>query len=274
MSGPYALAAVVDAEFEGEVSGGAPVVATLLFTSYQNSYRDIYGSAADVFAPQYAPTIATLLPSEMSRSQLYAAGLLPQAALFDSTPPAPAFAAMTPATVPTILAPVFAQGFGADGLITNDYRLSYLQDAQANPDGGFPALTDDVPAAAPGLPMRRALKLNDLRNWIPVAPIMLCGGDQDPEVYYQNTQLMQAYWAAYAPATAPIQVLDLDSATPAAGVDGSLQSGFEAAKQAVAAAAVLQGATDGGTTAVFEAYHATLVAPFCLAAVINYFNEQ
>ena len=46
------------------------------------------------------------------------------------------------------------------------------------------------------------------------------------------------------------------------------------AKQAVAAAAVLQGATDGGTTAVFEAYHATLVAPFCLAAVINFFNAQ
>ena len=46
------------------------------------------------------------------------------------------------------------------------------------------------------------------------------------------------------------------------------------AKQAVAAAAILQGATDGGETAVFEAYHATLVAPFCLAAVVNFFNQQ
>jgi dienelactone hydrolase len=274
MSGPYALAAFVDAEFEGEVSGGAPVVATLLLTAYQNSYGNIYANATDVFAAQYAPTIATLLPSAMSRSQLYAAGLLPQTALFDSTPPAPAFAAITPATVPALLAPVFAQGFGADGLITNVYRLSYLQDAQANPDGGFPTLTNDVAAAAPVLPWRRALKLNDLRSWIPVAPIMLCGGDQDPEVYYQNTQLMQAYWAAYAPATTPISVLDLDSTAPSAGVDGRLQSEFEVAKQAVAATAVLQGATDGGTTAVFEAYHATLVAPFCLAAVVNFFNEQ
>jgi hypothetical protein len=274
MSGPYALAAFVDAEFEGEVSGGAPVVATLLFTGYQHSYGDVYASASAVFAPQYAPTIASLLPSEMSRSQLYAAGLLPQTALFDSTPPAPEFAALTPATAPAELAPVFALGFGADGLITNDYRLSYLQDAQANPDGGFPTLTSDRPPAAPQLSMRRALKLNDLRSWIPVAPIMLCGGDQDPQVYFQNTQLMQAYWAANAPATAPISVLDLDSTTPSSGVDGSLQSGFKVAKQAVAAAAVLQGATDGGTTAVFEAYHATLVAPFCLAAVINYFNEH
>jgi hypothetical protein len=272
MSGPYALAGFVDAVFEGEVSGGAPVVATFLLTAYQNSYGDIYANATDVFAPQYAPGIATLLPSTLSRSQIYAAGLLPQTALFDSTPPTPAYAALTPATVPAVLAPVFATGFGADGLITNGYRLSYLQDAQTNPDGGFPTLTNDVPAAAPALPWRQALKLNDLRSWIPVAPIMLCGGDQDPEVYFLNTQLMQAYWAAHAPAATPISVLDLDSSTPSAGVDGTLQSDFHVAKQAVAAAAVLQGATDGGTTAVFEAYHATLVAPFCLAAVINFFN--
>jgi hypothetical protein len=103
---------------------------------------------------------------------------------------------------------------------------------------------------------------------------MLCGGDEDPEVLYSNTQLMQAYWAAHAPATAPISVLDLDSSTPSAGADGSLQTGFQAAKLAVAAAAVVQGATDGGTAAVFEAYHATLVAPFCLAAAINFFDAQ
>jgi len=42
----------------------------------------------------------------------------------------------------------------------------------------------------------------------------------------------------------------------------------------VAAAAVIQGATDGGATAVFEAYHATLVAPFCLAAVRSYFDAR
>jgi hypothetical protein len=85
---------------------------------------------------------------------------------------------------------------------------------------------------------------------------------------------MLDYWVAYAPAGAPVSVLDLDSSTPSAGVNGTLQSDFQLAKQAVAAAAVLQGATDGGTAAVFEAYHATLVAPFCLAAVINFFNAQ
>jgi hypothetical protein len=274
MSGPYALAAFVDAEFEGEVSGDAPVVATLLLTGYQNSYGNIYSAPTDVFAAQYAPGIDTLFPSALSRSQIYADGLLPQTALFDSTPPTAAYAAMTPATTPAVLAPVFAEGFGPDALIINAYRLSYVQDAQANPDGGFPTLGNDIPAAAPALPWRQALKLNDLRSWTPTVPTMLCGGDEDPEVYFLNTQLMLDYWVAYAPAGAPVSVLDLDSSTPSAGVNGTLQSDFQLAKQAVAAAAVLQGATDGGTAAVFEAYHATLVAPFCLAAVINFFNAQ
>jgi hypothetical protein len=35
---------------------------------------------------------------------------------------------------------------------------------------------------------------------------MLCGGDRDPEVYFLNTQPMQAYWTAHAPVTAPISV--------------------------------------------------------------------
>ena len=274
MSGPYALAAFVDAEFEGAVSGAAPVVATLLITGYQHSYGNIYANASDIFAPEYASGISTLLPSTMLRSQIYSAGLLPETALLDSTPPSAAYASITPATAPAGLAPVFAQGFGPAALITNAYRLSYLQDAQANPDGGFPTLTNDQPAAAPALPLRQAVKQNDLRNWTPTAPTLLCGGDQDPVVFYANTQLMQAYWAAYAPATTTISVLDLDSSTPSTGDNGSLQSEFQDAKLAIAAAAVLQGANDGGQTAVFEAYHATLVAPFCLAAVAHFFDMQ
>jgi hypothetical protein len=29
----------------------------------------------------------------------------------------------------------------------------------------------------PALPWRQALRENDLRNWIPTAPVLLCGGD-------------------------------------------------------------------------------------------------
>jgi hypothetical protein len=271
MSGPYALAAFADAVFYGEVNGGAPISSTLLLTAYQAAYGNIYANASDVFEPQYASGIESLLPTTMLRSQLYAQGKLPQYALFSLTPPAPEFADITPPTTPTDLAPVFALGFGSGNLLQNSYRLSYLRDAQAHPDGGFPTYTSGTVAVAPALPWRQALKRNDLRDWIPNAPVLLCGGDLDPVVFWLDTQLMQRYWASHAPATAPISVLDLESPVSANDVYGTLKQGFELAKGVVAADAISHGATDGGTRAVFEAYHVTLVAPFCFAAAKSFF---
>src|SRR5580698_6835520 len=110
MSGPYALAAFVDAVFYGQVYGGAPVSSTLLLGAYQTVYGDIYANPGDVFESQYAPGIDSLLPSTTPRSQLYAQGKLPEYALFSLTPPAPQFASMTPPTAPANLAEVFALG--------------------------------------------------------------------------------------------------------------------------------------------------------------------
>lgn len=274
MSGPYALAAFVDAVFYGEVNGGATVSSTLLLTAYQQAYGNIYANASDVFEPQYAGGIESLLPSTTPRSQLYAQGKLPEFALFSLTPPAAAFADITPPTTPTNLAAVFALGFGAGNLLQNSYRLSYLQDAQANPDGGFPTNTTGIAAAAPALPWRQALQRNDLRNWVPNVPVLLCGGDVDPIVFWLNTQLMQAYWASHAPASASISVLDLESAALANDPYANLKQDFGLAKDIVAVNAITQGATDGGAFAVAEAYHATLVAPFCLAAAKSFFANQ
>src|SRR6266478_6328121 len=263
MSGPYALAAFVDAVFYGEVNGDATVSSTLLLTAYQKAYHNIYANPADVFESQYASGIDSLLPSATPRSQLYAQGKLPEYALFSSTPPDPAFAGDTPPTTPANLAEVFALGFGTGNLIQNSYRLSYLQDAEANPDGGWPSITTGVAAANPGLPWRRALEINDLRNWIPTSPVLLCGGDADPLVFWLNTELMQSYWASQGTASASISVLNLESAASNNDPYATLKQDFAIAKEIVAAAAVAQGATDGGARAVAEAYHATLVAPFC-----------
>ncbi len=274
MSGPYALAAFADAIFYGEVNGGAPVSSAFLLTAYQAAYGNIYPSAADVFEPQYAAGIESLLPSTMLRSQLYAQGKLPQYALFSLTPPAPEFSDITPPTTPANLAAVFALGFGNGNLILNSYRLSYLRDAQAHPDGGFPTVTTGTAAAAPGLPWRQALQRNDLRDWIPAAPVLLCGGDVDPVVFWLNTQLMQGYWASHPPSAASISVLDLEAAVSANDRYGNLKQGFALAKLVVAANAVAGGATDGGARAVAEAYHVTLVAPFCFAAAKSFLMTQ
>jgi len=273
MSGPYALSAFADAIFMGEVDGGAPVNFTLLVDSYQHSYGNVYTDATDVFSPQYATNIGSLLPTDTTRSNLYAQGLLPEYALFSNTPPAPQYGSITPATTPADLAPAFALGFGPSPLVTNSYRLSYLEDAQAHPDGGFPNTTTDEPPASPANGLRQDLARNDLRDFDPSVPILLCAGNGDPEVFYLNTQLMQGYWAAYAP-EAQVTVLDVDSAVGANDPYADIKNGFAVAKAAVAAAAIAGGATDGGASAVLSDYHAGLVPPFCLYAAQSYFNAH
>jgi hypothetical protein len=271
MSGPYALAAFVDAVFAGRVNDSAPISVTLMINGYQKAYGNIYTSTSDTFEAQYASGIETLLPTASTRAALYAAGKLPMAALFNPTPPAAQFTDITPATTPANLATVFAQGFGAGNLIKNDYRLQYLLDAQVNPDGAWPTSTNGAPAATPGLALRRATVRNDLRGWVPKAPVLLCGGDADPQVFWFNTQIVENNWMALAPSAANFSMLDVDAGISAGEPFAALKTGFAIAKAAVAVDAVAQGATDGGSAAVFAAYHATLLAPFCVAAVESFF---
>jgi predicted esterase len=274
MSGPYALAAFADAVFAGRVNGGAPVFTTLLLTSYHRSYGGIYGSTTDVYSDEYANGIESLLPSAQARSQLYANGSLPSNALFSTTAPGTGYEDITPATAPEDLARVFARGFGDRPLIRNSYRLSYLEDMAANPDGFWPDTTSAKPPASPALAFRQALQRNDLRDFSPTSPTLLCGGRDDPVVFWLNTQAMQAYWAENAPASSPITVLDVDAASSNDDPYEGVKRGFAVAKDLVRVSAVAQGATDGGDEAVLEVYHAGLVAPFCMEAARDFFEQN
>ena len=93
-----------------------------------------------------------------------------------------------------------------------------------------------------------------------------CGGAGDEGAPAANR-------ARVAP-TAPVSFLDIDSAASGSEPFDDLKGKFALAKDLIAAAAVAQGATDGGARAVLEAYHTTLVAPFCLAAASRFFAAQ
>lgn len=270
MSGPYALGAFGDAVYYGNVNLGATVFTPMLATSYQKAYGNIYSQPSDIYEAAYASGIETLLPSTTPLATLIGQGKLPQTALFSSTPPAPAFAGITPPTTPPALAPLFALGFGSNNLIKNSARLSFLQDAMANPDGAVPTVTTGAQAAAPQHPMRQAFKANDLRNWAPKRPVMLCGGNADPTVFYgANTTLMQGLWSAPSPLALPaglLTVLDVDSASGgAADPFAAVKAGFAQAKAGVAA--------QGGANAVVQAYHGALVPPFCNVAARAFFQQ-
>jgi hypothetical protein len=264
MSGPYALSAFGDAIFEGQVNANGTTSVALLLPAYQNAYGNIYSSASEVFASPYDSTVPGLLPGTTSVGVLQSQGKFP-AALFSSTPPAPSYAIYTPATSPANLASVFAAGFGTDYLVNNSYRGAYLQDALMNPDGGFPTITDGLPPSNPTFPLRMQLKVNDLRNWTPTAPTLLCGGNSDPTVFFFNTALMQNYWTMHPPAVAPV-ILDVDSAPGSNDPYATLKTEFAAAKSLVD--------VEGGESAVLAAYHGTLVPPFCLTAVKSFFDAH
>jgi hypothetical protein len=264
MSGPYALEAFGDAVFYGQVNIGSTIFTPLLVTSYQEAYGNIYNDLTDVYEANYAPNLANLLPSDTPIDTLFMNGTLPESALFSSTTPVTGNA-MLDAALAVPANPIFAAGFGTSDLVTNDFRLAYVLDAVASPDGAVPTLTAGVPQAAnPQDPMRIAFKTNDLRNWVPQSPVLMCGGDADPTVFFSvNTLVMQQYWAALPAGL--VTVVDINAApTSASDPFAAAKVGYQTTIAGIAAAQ--------GETAAVEATHAT-EAPFCTAVARGFFAQ-
>ena len=268
MSGPYGLAAQSDATFYGNVNAGGTIFSPMIFTSFQKAYGNLYTVPSDIYEAAYATGIETLLPGAYDFTTVVTSGKLPQLALFSNTPPAPAFAAITPPTGTGATDALFAMGFGPNNLIKNSARAAYLADAMANPDGVVPAFTTGAPSATAKNPIRIAGAKNDLRGWTPAAPVLLCAGNGDPTVFYSlNTGLMKALWGALPAGL--VTVLDVDSAvTGATDPFAAAKMGFAQTKQAMAVAA---GANAAAT--ITAAYHGTLVPPFCNAAARGFFSQ-
>ena len=268
MSGPYALAAQSDATFYGNVNAGGTIFSPMIFTSFQKAYGNLYTAPSDIYEAAYATGIETLLPGAYDFTTVVTSGKLPQLALFSNTPPAPAFAAITPPTGTGATDALFAMGFGPNNLIKNSARAAYLADAMANPDGVVPAFTTGAPSATAKNPIRIAGAKNDLRGWTPAAPVLLCAGNGDPTVFYSlNTGLMKALWGALPAGL--VTTLDVDSAvTGATDPFAAAKMGFAQTKQAMAVAA---GANAAAT--ITAAYHGTLVPPFCNAAARGFFSQ-
>ena len=260
LSGPYAIAAFADAQYYGNVTVGATINATMLAISYQNSYQNIFNTPSDLFTATYASGIDTLFPSNTPLADIITSGKVPETDLFDIASPGE----LQPFSTNTVL-PDF--GFGTSPLVNNTARLAFLQDALAHPDGAFPDLTTGSPAAAPTNTMRQAFKRNDLRSaWAPTSPMLMCGGHEDATVLYDlGTGLMQSYWAASAP-SAPVAVLDVDSASTGGGDPfADIKAGFAALKA--------QTLSDIGADGLLSAYHDTVVPPFCMVAARGFFDQ-
>ncbi len=284
MSGPYALLAQSDATYLGNVNAGGTIFTPLVTTSFQKSYGNLYTTPADVYEADYATGIESLMPSStLNFTTLVTTGKLPQLALFSNTPPTapagsglqPTLNAITPPKTGAATDALFAAGFGPKNLVKNSTRLAYLLDAFTNPDGAVPAFTTGLTPAKPANTLRAAGKLNDLRGWSPAAPVLLCGGNGDPTVFYSvNTGVMAALWGAQVKAGL-VTVVDVDSL---AASPGPAADPFYAAKAGFAQAVGQTAAAAGSdpvarATAVTSSYHGGLVPPFCNAVARGFFSK-
>ncbi|MGZ5199477.1 MAG: hypothetical protein ACXWC4_06865 [Telluria sp.] len=219
----------------------------MIINAGQHARAGLYKSPVDIYEAQYAGSIVDLLPGTLGSSDLVNLGKLPATALFaaDSMPQTAGY----------------TQYFGSGNLVRSDYRAAYLADMAAHPCSQDPL---SPLACAPRQALRSWLVKNDLRNYTPNVPLLLCGGDGDPTVPYFNTTSAVAYFQGRG---ASLTELNIDSSLD--GVNDFFRlpkMGFAAAKAALRAA--------GGGDAVATSYHAGLVAPFCMAASRDWFQSM
>ena len=293
-SGPYALEALGDAIMFGNVDIGSTVFSPLVTTSYQHEYGDIYSTPSDIYTSTYASGIDTLLPSATPIDTLFAEGKLPETFLFDIDTPtvtvpgnAMLSAALTaalqePPPTSSPEAPIFDLGFGTPYLLNDSVRVDWALDAASDPDGEDSGLTGIAPAptlapAPPSYPWRNAFYQNDMRHWwgllAPSAPLLMCGGENDPEVFFSvDTLTMAAYWSGVP----TVSTLDVDPASGPSGSYAAIQAAFQSSE--ATELAYLQTPAGGSLSAeeaeidVVEGYHAA-VAPFCALAMRAFFSN-
>ena len=295
ISGPYAMEAFGDVVFGGKVMLGATFFAPLMARNYQEQYGNIYAKPSDMFAPANADEIPSLLPSaSMTDMQLVLSGKLPASAMFQKAPTGNStLDALSPSD------PAFSFGFDTTHyLVKNDYRLEYLADAQKNVDWAVPYLQgytnySPVPATLPEHPLRKALKANDLRGYLPTMPVIMCGGNQDPMVFFDvNSSLMKKLWDTDTNKTSATKlgIIDIDVTNRATrqkpvyqtlGFDTvnnnsiqsqseKMQAGFASKVQNIAAIAAANGGNP--SQAVAMQYHG-LVTPYCMGVAQTLFSQ-
>jgi hypothetical protein len=264
LSAPSAISLLTDYTFLGWPALGSTVFVPLLSASWQQQFGDVYASTSDLYEARYASGIDTLLPSLTPASELFETGKLPQLALFPL--------GATPGPVD----PALIIHYGPDNLIRQSYLTQASSDILANPCPGnaLPATAASLGSASPldcrpALGLRKAALANDLRNWLPARPMLMCGGTDDPTVNFLSTRATSGYFRARGMPASALTVVDLEDI---GSIDAyaAARAGFAQAKQNLA------DTTDGSVAvkalAVVAAYHGTLAPPFCMASARSFFQ--
>ncbi|MDQ0014965.1 putative esterase [Variovorax boronicumulans] len=263
LSAPSAISLLTDYTYQGWPALGATLFVPLLSTSWQQQFGNVYNATSDVYEAQYATGIDTLLPSP-TPGTLFSSGKLPQLALFPAN------------ATPGPVSPELSIFYGANNLIKQSFLTQAAGDIQATPCPGnaLPATPASLGSASPldcrpATGFRKAALANDLRNWVPTRPMLMCGGANDPTVNFVSTRATSGYFRAKGVPAAALAVVDLEDS---AAIDAysAARAGFAQAKDLLAQST--PGSAADKAQAVTLAYHGTLAPPFCLASARGFFQ--
>ena len=328
-SGPYSLAAFMDEIFTGHPDLASPALGTWILNSYEHVYNNIYNTptdASNVFTTNLQTSVPYLNPAAASASTVNPAASTFMFSNIAPTVPStvanpiitqtlfntlvPPYTTTQPPTSSTFANALYSKYFGtsSNALITNSFRANYLADAFSNPDSYFTDPTSGVlltngaintagmASKSSNFGTRQDAATNDLRGYSPKTPTVLCGGINDPVVFFPvNSGVMQAEWAASPPSAKVATVLNVDSA-PLAIDDGfnnirvlfnnfysqnagvSSVSGVSGSQSVMAGVAALGGVgTPAGAAAygaALKAYHPTVTALTCAVAARSFFSQH
>lgn len=276
MSGPYALAALVDDVFAGRPVQGSTIYFPLAIRAMQEAGGEVYDAPSDIYAPKYADGVATLFPSDTPHFVLIGEGRLPAAALFNDSPELPdtistatraTIEAGSPAKTPERFAEIYASGYGSDYLIQDSYRLAYLEDMQAHPDSAYPDYTTGEAPSRSENGLRRAMIRNDMRGWTPKNPMIMCGGQGDGAAPLRlGGELMMKYWSdpERSPEPGVVSLLDFDAPITDDDPFARLKQDYIQRKDPILAAI--------NAPQWINAYHAILLPRYCYTAARDYFD--
>ena len=298
MSGPYALLAMSDEIFLGHPDLGATAYLPMVVNSYahlrQGSIRP-----TRILSNRFR-NAARLFPGNIGYagfSKLVSAGEIPESALFQSESSGAAAPGFSASRYPTLAAlaegaPLYKAGFDPSRyLVSTAFRAAYVAELRANPDSGAPvdgsapSLASTVPTmpAHPRSLLRQDLERNDLRNYTPSMPLLMCGGYGDPEVFWNQgagamTAVLQSKVAAHPRLHFVTLDLDIGAGTAATYVEHGLNPTQNAALRSIARRVqttftAYQHAVDTsrGAQLGVEAYH-TDETPYCMVAARGFFE--
>ena len=299
MSGPYALLAMSDEIFLGHPDFGATAYLPLVVNSYAHLEHDSI-DPAQVLSRRFRAA-AGLFPGKAGYrdfGRLVAAGKIPASAVFQSVSPAAGAPGFSATRYPALAAlpeggPLFQAGFSPSAyLVSTPFRAAYVADVAAHPDGAAPSngTAPNLSTAAPALPadpqlrLRQDLKANDLRNYTPSMPLLMCGGHGDPEVFWnQGAGAMTAVLRSKIATDPHLRFATLDLDTSAGNGETYVEHGLGTARNDALRSVALrlqqaftayQHAVDAarGPQIGMEAYH-TDAAPYCMVAARTFFAQ-